>query len=234
MKHARRFFVILLLLMIFCRGFEAMAADTGFTVDALPQERIDTILENINITRIDEEPRKQGIFCFDVNERGEIAIGYKDFFAGKTVCVYSSDGAFQYGYRFQDLGSYGIELEEDILKIYFVRGEIAVTVNSLGEIVSVTEIQDTRENNSYWRQILYKNKWKIGETEYVLRNEMGILNIFCASYSRLVVIDGNGTEQIFHDVHSTMYVFAIIKCILISGFVITVLIGVAREMIKRR
>ena len=157
-----------------------MALDEGFSVDSLPQNEIDTILENINITRIDEEPRKQGIFCFDVNERGEIAIGYEDFFAGKTVCVYSSDGAFQYGYRFATLGSYGIELEEDILKIYFVRSDLQVTVHSSGEIESVTEIQDTMENSSYWREILDKSKRKVGEAEYVLRNEMGFLNIFCA------------------------------------------------------
>ena len=82
------------------------------------------------------EPQKNPIECFSVNENGEIAIGCSDS-EQKTVCIYADNGKFQYGYSFECSGSFGIEFENNNLNIYFVRSDVAIAVNQMGEVESI-------------------------------------------------------------------------------------------------
>ena len=97
---------------------------------------------------------------------------------------------------------FGVEFAKNDLVIYFVRSNVAMAVNHMGEVVEIQEIQNTPENNSYWNNHVLSNSRKIGDTEYSLKNNFGIFNVFASSYSQLIVREANGEERILYDVNS--------------------------------
>lgn len=203
MRYIRCIFTILLLLLLLTNGgVKVFAMNTGFSTESLSENDTGTFLKNVNISVLADEPQKKAIECFAVNENGVIAIGCSDS-ENKTVCIYTSDGDFQYGYSFECSGNFGIELDRNILIIYFVRSDVAVAVNPVGEVESILKIQNTPENNSYWNNCVFLTRRKIGGTEYTLKNDMGVFNLFASSYSQLITTNANGEESIIYDVSST-------------------------------
>lgn len=198
MKIIRCIFTIILLLCSLTG--EALAMNTGFDTEPLPPEKRDEILGRLHHYVLTAEPQRKAIRCFDVNDQGWIAVGSE---AGedKIVCVYSNSGDYLYGYRFNTSGSFYVEWDGDCLLIYHVRGDLAVSVDSAGEIRDIARIQDTENNTSYW-YTLYATRRKAGDTLYVIRNDMGLLNIMASSYSQLVKVDANGEETILYDVNA--------------------------------
>lgn len=198
------FTIILLLLLLVIGGVEVLAMNTGFSTELLPEDDINRLLKNVNISMLADEPPKKTIECFAVNEDGVIAIGCSSS-ENKTVCIYTSDGVFQYGYSFKCSGNFGIELDKSVLNIYLIRSDIAIAVNSVGKVESVLKIQNTSENNSYWNDCVFSTRRKIGDTEYFLENDMGILNLFASSYSQLITTNKSGEENIIYDVNSAQF-----------------------------
>lgn len=202
MRYIRYLFTILLALLLLTNGgIKASAMNTGFSTEALPKDDINTFLKNVKLSVLANEPQRNAIDCFDVNEDGSIAIGCSSF-DNKTVCIYTSDGNFQYGYSFECSGSFGIEMDKNNLIIYFVRSDIAIAVNPIGEVVNILKIQNTSENNSYWNDSVFATKRKVGNTEYTLKNSMGVFNLFASSYSQLITTKVTGEVSIIYDVSS--------------------------------
>ena len=224
MKFIRSVFTIILpLLLLFVGEVEALAINTGFSTESLPEDDVNTLLKNVNITVLAEEPPKKTIECFAVNEDGVIAIGCSSS-ENKTVCIYTSDGIFQYGYSFKCSGNFGIEFDKSLLNIYLVRSDIAIAVDSVGEVESIIKIQNTSENNSYWNDCVFSTRRKTGDTEYFLKNDMGILNLFASSYSQLISTNKYGEENIIYDVNSDQLQKTLI---VVSGVIVFVCLAVA-------
>ncbi len=232
MRYIRCVSTILLLLLLLINGVvEVLAMNTGFSTEALPQDDIDTFLKNINLSMLEDEPQKKAIECFDVNENGEIAIGCSDF-ENKTVCIYTSDGDFQYGYSFECSGNFGIEFDKSVLNIYFVRSDVAIAVNPVGEVESILKIQNTSENNAYWNNCVFSTKRKIGDVEYAIKNDMGIFNVFASSYSQLISTNKNGEKSIIYDVSSAQFAKMVVVFIGVLVFACLVVAVVIRQFIK--
>lgn len=232
MSYIRKFFTImLLLLLLIIGGVEVLAMNTGFSTELLPEDNMNTLLKNINISIFTDEPPKKAITCFDVNEDGVIAIGCSNS-ENKTVCIYTSDGVFQYGYSFKYSGNFGIELDKSVLNIYLVRSDVAISVNSVGEVESILKIKNTSENNSYWNNCVFSTSRRIGNTEYVLENDMGILNLFASSYSQLIITNKNGERIIIYDVNSAQFSNMIIVVSLVIVFICLVTAVVVWKFIK--
>lgn len=68
-----------MLILVFGAAAEGFAITAGFSTEALQQDDIKTVLENINLTMLTEEPPKKAIECFDIDDGRAIAIGYSDF-----------------------------------------------------------------------------------------------------------------------------------------------------------
>lgn len=232
MKCFRCLFMALLLLAIAANiGVKASAANTGFSTESLPEDEMASFLENTNVSILDTEPERKPIDCFDVNENGLIAIGCSDS-ENRTICIYSNNGQFLFGYRFKCNGEFGVEFAESDLAIYFVRSAVAMTVNHTGEVAEIRKIQNTIENNAYWNNHVFSNSRKIGDTEYSLKNNFGIFNVFASSYSQLIVREANGEERILYDVNSSYFsrlLFMFICVLLIICLAVTV---IAREFVK--
>jgi len=219
MKLIRYLYIILIFsILIYVTSLEFMAMEPGFLTDNLSEKEMNTVLSNVKISLLKEEPKNRAIRCFDVSENGSIALGFGDSVKRK-IGVYSSNGDFEYGFEFNSYGTYGVEWDEDNLIIYLVRSDIAITVDSMGQVVDVLKIKDTHENNSYWHNSVFSTKRIIGKAQYILRNDMGILNVFIpSSYSQLV-LEQNGTKTILYDVNVTQLPKVLLMVIGISGFV---------------
>ena len=232
MKFIRYFFTIILLLLLLVVGdVKVLAMNTGFSTELLPEDDVNTLLKNVNLSMLTVEPQKEAIECFAVNEEGVFAIGCSSS-ENKTVCIYTSDGAFQYGYSFKCSGNFGIELDKSILNIYLVRSDVAIAVDSEGEVKSVLKIQNTSENNSYWNDCVFSTRRRIGDAEYFLKNDMGILNLFASSYSQLITTNKYGEKIILYDVNSAQFsnMIAVVGGVLV--FICLVISSVIWQFIK--
>lgn len=212
MKHLR--FFSLILFLCFLLGnicVEALAFSEGFSTEALTQEEIDTFLANVGLSVLSKEPAKKNIDCFDVNENGLIAIGCSDF-EKKTVCIYTSEGNFKYGYEFQCSGAFGVEIKNDHLIIYFVRSDVELVIDFLGQIMSISKIQNTSENNSYWNNFVHVTIREVDGNIYRLTNKMGFFNVFASSYSQLSITDMYGVSSAVYDTNSINYSILILPC----------------------
>ena len=104
-----------------------------------------------------------------------------------------------------------------------MRSDLAVNINSAGEIESIHRIQNTIENNSYWNDSVFSTTRKIGDTEYILRNDMGALNLFASSYSQLISTNIRGDEKIIYDVNSDQFARVILIATVVIVFICLVL-----------
>ena len=228
-------FIVLLILVVGRVHSEAM--NTGFSTEPYSIEKLDSLLDKLKITVLTQEPGKQTIQCFDVNEDGLIAIGFRTTLFDNPkhkICVYSSEGLFQYGFSFESYGSFGVELDTDLLYIYLVRSNLAIAIDADGTIIEVKEIQDTINNTYYWHRRFWQSQKKLGNAEYVLRNDMGPLNVFAASYSQLVVTNEKGETRIIYDVNSEALIKMLIRIIAIMGFVCFVVVSIIWEFKKQK
>ena len=237
MKLKRVWFCLLsvCMLAIFVNAMRVNAMHTGFETNEMPSEEKNIFVSNVNISSINKEPVKKTITCFDVNGDQLIAIG-QNTSDRKTICVYSNEGAFQYGYTFNCSGDFGVEWDEENLNIYFVRSRVVVSVNPQGEVLGAFEVQNTTENNSYVNHLIYSTKRTMNDNEYFIRNNTGLLDLFASSYSLIVVRDCTGVESIIYDVSSmqqaSMMVNIAFICVLVLIVVAVVIwrfIGLKRD-----
>ncbi len=224
----RRILLILFIISVFLwNGSEsALAMNTGFSTDNMESNDQQLFLSNINLSLITEEPKKNGITCFDVNDNGLIVIG-SEASTKKSVSVYASDGTFKYGYAFNCSGSFGVEWDDNNIIIYFVRSDVAALFDATGTNLELKKIQDTTDNNSYWNHSVYSTQRTVNGSQYSMRNNMGLFNIFTSSYSQLIKTDADGNQITIYDVssaHTTKFVIIFIAVILFVVLIVSKLI----------
>ena len=232
MKIKMKFVLIsIFIFVLVCNPIVANAINTGFLTSELSEEDQIYFVKNIELRLIESEPPKSSVVCFDVNEKQMIAV-VQNSSDRKVVCVYSSDGSFQYGYTFYCSGTFGVEWDNDKLNIYFVRSDVIISLDSDGDILDIKSVQDTIDNNSYRNSLLYSTTRTVGDTTFLIRNDMGILNCIATSYSQIVIKDVSGTENVIYDVNSTQLLKTLLITIFVFVFVIVAIIIVFRPVIK--
>lgn len=233
LKRSYLFLVSIFIFVLFANVVVTNAMNTRFSTEELSKNDQNTFASNIDILPLTVEPPKRGIQCFDVNEQGMIVVGQKGTH-GKEICIYSSDGTFLYGYTFNCTGSFGVEWDEENLNICFVRSSVIVSVTPKGEISDISEVKNTIENNSHMNDLLYSNSRIVGGTKYLIKNDMGILNLFASSYSQLIVKDSTGAESIIYDVSSMQLSNMIVTISIVCVFVSVAIAAITWQFIKLR
>lgn len=224
MRDKRSLFRFTVFIFVICSCTCIQAIATGLTTKKIAEAEKIKILSAINVTVFDCDERSgEAICCFDISEEGLIAIGFDDSF-GKSARIYDMNGNFMYGFLFECSGSFGLELNGENLTICFMRSDVAATFDENGVCISLEEIQNTTENESYWRKNLLSAEKTFGSKDYVLKNNMGILNIFSIAYSQLVEIDSNGYERMIYDSSNAQNPRMYIALGLIAIFVVSCLI----------
>lgn len=231
MKFKNYFILILILLLVCNVGVSVLAMETGFLKEQISTQNQKLFLSNINLSLINKE-EKGLINCFDVNNNGLIAIGSKNS-DKKTICVYTSNGTFLYGYTFNCSSSFGVEWNRDNLTIYFVRSDVAACFDENGKCIEIKKIKDTIANNSYWNNYIFSTKRKIDQNEYILKNDMGIFNILAFSYSQLIKVNENGLETIIYDVSDTIIIKTLIIFLSVIIFISIVVSMLLKKLITK-
>lgn len=225
--------LLVFIVYMFISVVDVKAMNTGFLTEELSEEIKTTFLSNVSVSSLKTEPVKRGVGCFDVNQMGMIAVGQNGS-QGKEVCVYTPQGEYLYGYTFNCNQSFGVEWDGDDLNIYFVRSDIIISLDSVGNVLDIKGVQNSIENNTYVNHFIHSTKRKIGDTEYIIRNDMGVLNRLAASYSQIIVKNSAGTERIIYDVNSTQLTNMIVIIAIVSMFVFIAIAIIARQFIKLR
>ena len=218
MKLNYLFLLSVFIFVLFTNVMKVEAVNTGFQTNHLISEEKNTFISNVNILPINKEPVKNTIKCFDVNNNHLIAIG-QNASERKTICVYSNEGVFQYGYTFSCNGDFGIEWDGENLNIYFVRSDVIVSVAPNGEVLDVLEVQNTIDNNSYVNHFIHSTQRVIDDKEYVIENNPRIFDWVTASYSQIVVKDNAGIETTIYDASSVQTFNIIVTFIIVFGFI---------------
>lgn len=226
MRLLSRCFVIITLFIFVSSHMTIFAVDIGATTNNIPEDRIKRINDNIELTLLTENRVKNALECFDVNDDGMVAVGYSDDHT-KIINIYSFDGTFQYGYEFKCSGAFGIEWYDDLLAIYFVRGDIVTLVDSEGEIKSIFEVPYDYENRIYEDKNVFVNKRTKGSFEYKMTNTIRFFNIF-GYYSQLVRVDDRGNEVILYDVSHAHNAKVITMIVLVIFFVSIVFVNLIK------
>lgn len=223
----KRKFKVLVCVFIFVLSvsfLDVEAINTGFEVGPLSDKEKNMFITNVDIELIENEPEKESVVCFDVNDSNLIAIGQRTS-GRKTICVYSCNGDFQYGYTFNCDGDFGVEWDKDNLNIYFVRSHILVSVATSGKILDALDVQNTIDNNSYVNHFIHATKRTVNGIEYRIGNQKGLFNFLSVAYSQITVKDVSGEEKIIYDVSTTQLLNTVINIgFFIACFIIVVLI----------
>lgn len=232
LKISKMFYIILIIsILLSNESVSALTINTGLSTEKMDCKDQKIFLSNIHMCLLKEEINKNEIKCFDVNDDGIIAVGLNNGIK-KAVNIYTSNGIFKYGYTFDCSGSFGIEWDKDNLIIYFVRSDVAASFDATGNCIKLEKIKNTIDNNSYWNHNVFSTTRKVNDAEYIIKNNMGILNFFATGYSQLVKKDVNGVETIIYDFNEKYLLRTIVFICIIAIFVLIVVIIILREFKK--
>ena len=138
--------------------------------------------------------KNASFYCFDVNEKGQYALGFDTMFSGKVVNIYDADGTFLYGFSFNTPGSFYIEWDGENIIIYLVRGDLAFAIDSNITCVEMADIPNNQENQKYWRGEIASAERNVNGVTY--QAKPGLL----AFHWKIVALAPDGTEMVlFHE-----------------------------------
>ena len=210
----------------------ASALNTGFSVVDISEEEQEKIEGNIQLKLITSEPTKYPVACFDVREDGMLVIGSNSGIDKKTICIYDQ-GEFQYGYTFTSAGDFDVEWDGDLINLCTVRSGLVISIDANGQILQMSEIENTYANTLYWYDVRANPKSAQGQT-YAIQNDLGILNFFAVGYSQLISTNADGQTTVLYDARTIASAVSLLLTITIPVFVVIVVVGVIKECIKCR
>lgn len=219
MKYHRISFIVFLLPVFLLLSGPLMVSATN------PQNELISQIEGaLDISVFYEKGTDCLIKCFDVSETGSYAIGHKN----NTIHVYDPLGMFQYGYRFDTEGTYGITLKENSIVIYLGRRNVAVEIDPTGKCIGVEEVYFSKD---FVENVMNRTYKQIGNVDYYLERDIGIFN---GDYSRLVRMDETGTKSFLYDVTTRGYFAGVFHCIVLGVFPIVSIIFVTNKVKKQK
>lgn len=229
-KYGYLLLSLMLSIVFYINVINGKAMNTVFTTEELSEEEKTAFMNSIIIIPLKTAPEKRGILQFDVNEQGLIAVRQQK--SQEEVCIYTSQGVFLYGYSFKCKGSICVEWDYENINILFVRDNIIVSVDPNGNIIDMKSISSTADNSIY-ENALHTTRRTVGDTTYLIRNDMGvILNVLTVSFSQIVVTDASGTERIIYDVNTTQLIKKVVFLIFLSTFIAVAIIVIVRQFKK--
>ena len=220
MKHHKILLALLLMPSVLFLLFSTCVL-TAFASE--PQNMLaEQIAKELDVEVFFQKEEDPLIKCFDVNDSGYYAIGSNN----NTIQVFDSHGIFQYGYRFQNDGTYGIVLKENSIVIYLGRSNIAVEIDLTGECVSAETVYFSKDIVD---NVMNRTSKQFETVSYYLERDIGA---FHGDYSRLVKIDENEMRIVLYDVTTKGYFAGIFHYIILSIFPIASISLIALKVKK--
>ena len=223
----RRVISCLLICMLLVCGvclLPANATSLGIATDSLSEAEKASFVDKLSLELISNDENKSGIQCFDVNEDGTVAIATG---SGNhcAVYVYDSQGTFQYGYRFSCDGDYGVVFRENMLSIFFLRGDMFAFLDSSGACIEVQKVTNPEQNYVYFKEILDRTVKEVAGRTYMLERDLDLWD----SYSRLVITDEQGEITLLYDAGADHIVVQIVGIVAVVLFFAAIIIGLIKK-----
>lgn len=206
---------LLILLAVPCR-----AINTGFVLEDVSEEEKENYIASLNLKPVDAPIKNTSFYCFDVNEKGQYAIGYNGPFVGHVVNVYDADGAFLYGFSFSTYGAYSIQWDGENIIIYLVRGNLAFAIDPDITCVEVASIPDNADNQKYWRREVDSVEREVNGVTYQAKAKL-------SSYHwKLVAVSPDGTETVlFHAPGGLEKIITLILFVVLFGVIVVIVLS---------
>lgn len=210
----------------------ALAAPNDFTTQEIELDRQEKIWESIDIKTLSSPNKKEGITCFDVNERGETIVGISSA-SHKEVYIFNANNEYESGFTFEDEGNFRVKwnnFNQNHIDICFMRGTTIVTVDKSARLVEIRAIIENHDNTLYWYTLDEPTR-TMQKYQYELRKGNNIFCKIAPAYSRLVKISPEGNETVIYDVASEYEPKVILLGILFILFLATILILIIRKVL---
>lgn len=225
MKYIKYMVALIVLVFIIFIPFTVSAMDIGLSVQSLSDEEKSAILKQRKFSKIISYT-PLAITCFDVRGDHKIIIGAD---SGDTaiIAVYDDYGTFQYGFETKEYGSFRVMWSGNAIAYYSIRSQLLFKINKDGRIIDMSRVMNTTENSIYDRDILLSKTRTVGNTNYSITNEKMIVDVFSASFNKIIKTDTKGTK-IIYDASSNQrkraigrwFIFLIFSSIIVSGIII--------------
>ena len=178
-----------------------------------------------NCEVLNEEPeQKYSIFSMDVNSDGWYVLGLTPgiFIDGsRYICVYDSNGVFQFGLSLDLLGAltYSLELDDELnIYIYNVKSQIVDIFDKQGHIQRYEYEEYSTFSSDVERIREHKHFKEVNGVTYKIRNDFFFLiAMFAGNCSQMVKVDGNGNESILYDSGNYYWPKVLIGMFVIGG-----------------
>jgi len=192
-------FRIVVCCVLFLAVLSTMLFAAAAKLELVPRdaEGAQRFVESVPITLLTKEPRKHAINYFDVRDDGWFLLCFNSF-SGSWASVYSADGVFQYGFSVFLPGTLAAEWDGTDVRLLFIREDVAVSVNSRGEVLSVSDYLLRGENSSYWRDEVQKKSQKVNGCVYFRHNGLGFLDQIITGHLRLKCRDAGGNVTVLY------------------------------------
>lgn len=197
--------------------FFQLLSPAWHTEEPFPEDQAAAVTSRLSLAYSEEEPAKEGILCFDVDENERIALGTESH-SRNWISIYDSSMVFQYAISFHSEGSFLVFLEEDHIWLFLIRGNLCIEIDHTGQPVGVWQLEDYASSIAPLMEKGQVYSREVNGTVYELRNESSILNL-TGKYSLLVMSSAEGGERILYDVSETMilrfwFSFILFLCLL--------------------
>lgn len=150
---------------------QCLAMNTGFSTEDIESPLAESVIHDLGIMSITYKPDiSKGFSCFDVNEAGNILLGF-DVNGRDVVLAYDSNTNFLYGFSLKDNGAFGLEWDGDDIIVYRMRSDLAIRLNSRGECQEIKHISNTLDNQNYWRDEVYASKRLCGNNVFTAKSK---------------------------------------------------------------
>lgn len=193
-------------------------------------------VESVPITLLTKEPRKHAINYFDVRDDGWFLLCFNSP-SGSWASVYSADGVFQYGFSVFLPGTLAAEWDGTDVRLLFVREDVAVSVNSHGEVLSVSDYLLRGENSSYWRDEVAKKSQKVNGCVYFRHNGLGFLDQGITGHLRLKCRDAGGNVTVLYSAGGGFVLKVLLftlAAVLFYGFIFIKVIRRLKQIVAQR
>lgn len=225
----RWFFLSVFFIIIFCSSvISCVALDSQFVTTEITEAEQKRQIQKVDFQFLTEEPIKRTVNHFALREDGTFAVvSSPKFLNEQTVSVYSSNGAFLYGYSFYHDGAVDIEWGGDCLNLLMHRSYKIFSLDNKGTVLGVAEYVHCKENTHYERRLdqytqeaedgTYRTAWK-----------------FPIIRSQIIKTDRNGIESVVYQTDAISYILDVIFLLAIIAFCVTVIHILIREIKKEK
>lgn len=219
-------FAILVLMLV--TPTKVCASSDGLEITPDSEERRESFTERHSLVILEEEPAVNPIRCFDVRQDGCVVLGFYGS-EKKTICVYSPEQKFMYGYSFSCTGDFYVFWEDEYLCIFLVRSDVIAKLDRDGNCVELGLPVATDAFFDIRDRFMSSSK-QVNGVSYRLENDI----IVGSDFGRLVMTSPDGSESVFYDATALHNGRVILRSACIILFAALVGWGLIRQEKKRK